>query len=111
MRGSSGSPARNAAALAKEASESTTTAQPYPASAKLEFPQRVLAQPRLLHLAARGHADRLEVRHDLQVARHAEIGAALLYPRQQLLLAYRLMGLQSHIRARHLAQARVGHAD
>src|SRR5213083_954476 len=45
---------------------------------KSEFLDRVLTQLGLLHLAARRHADRLEVLDDAQVARHAEVRAARL---------------------------------
>src|SRR5262245_56679122 len=47
---------------------------------EFELTHRVLAQPGLLHLAARRHADRLEVLDDPQVARHAEVRALVFRP-------------------------------
>src|SRR3954471_891949 len=73
-------------------------------SRESELVQRVLAQLRLLYLAARGHADRLEVGDDPQIARHAEVGRARLAPGDELRLLGALTGLQRHIGRRHLAE-------
>src|SRR5258705_4557608 len=77
--GSNGSTARSAEALANEASARTTTARPLIES-ESEFLQRMRAQLRLLHLAARGHADGLEIFDDAQVLGHPEIRASSSRP-------------------------------
>src|SRR5215468_12351835 len=55
-----------------------------PVPRQAELADRVLAQPRLLHLAARGHADRVEARDDPHVPWHAEVGAARPCPLDEL---------------------------
>src|SRR3954471_5204441 len=80
-------------------------------SRESELAQRVLAQLRLLYLAARGHADRLEVGDDPQITRHAEIGRARLAPGDEFRLLRFLAGLERHIRRRHLPEARIRHPD
>src|SRR2546423_5237187 len=71
----------------------------------------MLAQLVLLYLAARGHADRLEVSDDPEVARHAEVGAARLAPGDQLGLLRTLAVLQRDVRGGHFAEALIRHAD
>src|SRR5882672_9704848 len=78
---------------------------------EFEFAHRVLAQPGLLHLAARRHADRLEVRDDPQVARHAEVGAFLFRPRYQLGFCRSGPRFECDVCTWHLAQPGVGDAD
>src|SRR4051795_9827778 len=80
-------------------------------SRESELAQRVLAQLRLLYLAASGHADRLEVGDDPQITRHAEVGRARLAPGDELRLLRSLAGLERHIGRRHLAEARIRHPD
>src|SRR3954453_15426604 len=80
-------------------------------SRESELAQRVLAQLRLLYLAARGHADRLEVGDDPQITRHAEIGRARLAPGDEFGLLRSLAGLERHVSGRHLAEARIRHPD
>src|ERR1051325_2742759 len=51
---------------------------------EMEFTQRMLPQFVLLDLAARRHADRLEVGDDAQVARDAEIGDFFLHELEEI---------------------------
>src|SRR5574341_1892729 len=80
------------------------------APSQFEFPDGMLAQPELLHLAARRHADGLEVLHDPEVARHAEVGAARLRPGDQVGLGSLEPRPERHVRAGHLAQPGTRHA-
>src|SRR5258705_7751509 len=78
---------------------------------KAELPQRMLPQLVLLHLAARGHADRLEVADDAEVARHAEVGAAGLAPGDELCFLGTRAVLQRDIGGGHFTQTLIRAAD
>ena len=77
--------------------------------AELESLDGVLAQLVLLHLAARRHADGVEILDDGQIARHAEIGAVPLHEFDQLGLG-RAHRLERDEGRAHLAEPRVRHA-
>src|SRR5688572_7546540 len=82
---------------------------PDPFSAELEFTQRVLAQLGFLHLAARRHADRLEVGNDLQIPRHAKVGHARPAPLEELFFGRPTF--KGDVGARNFTESRIGHAD
>ena len=78
---------------------------------ELEFPDRMLAQRGLLHLAARRHADGVEAGDDREIARHPEIGAALPHERGQLAFRHGCIALERDERGAHLAEPWIGHTD